>query len=124
MDFCALCDNMLYARTAGAEPGGATAEEEAGASEMYCKNCGLVTPMPTDAPKLISHMAIGDLDVDPAFFISKHVKDDPTLPHLYSLPCPNAECPGAQSDVVYIKHDSPNMKYVYICVHCDTIWKK
>ena len=26
-------------------------------------------------------------------------------------------------EIIYIRYDDINMKYVYLCVHCDTIWK-
>jgi DNA-directed RNA polymerase subunit M/transcription elongation factor TFIIS len=26
-------------------------------------------------------------------------------------------------EVIYIRYDDINMKYVYLCVHCDTMWK-
>ena len=26
-------------------------------------------------------------------------------------------------EVIYIRYDDINMKYVYLCVHCDTTWK-
>lgn len=29
----------------------------------------------------------------------------------------------ANREVLYIRYDDINMKYVYVCVHCNTIWK-
>ena len=26
-------------------------------------------------------------------------------------------------EIIYIRYDDVNMKYVYLCVHCDTMWK-
>ena len=28
-----------------------------------------------------------------------------------------------EREVIYIRYDDINMKYVYLCVHCDTTWK-
>ena len=28
-----------------------------------------------------------------------------------------------EREVIYIRYDDTNMKYVYVCVHCDTLWK-
>lgn len=28
-----------------------------------------------------------------------------------------------QREVIYIRYDDTNMKYVYLCVHCDTTWR-
>jgi rubrerythrin len=30
---------------------------------------------------------------------------------------------GSEREVIYIRYDDINMKYVYLCVHCDTTWK-
>ena len=30
---------------------------------------------------------------------------------------------GTQREVIYIRYDDTNMKYVYLCVHCDTTWR-
>jgi DNA-directed RNA polymerase subunit M/transcription elongation factor TFIIS len=36
----------------------------------------------------------------------------------------NTVIPGnSQREVIYIRYDDINMKYVYLCVHCDTTWK-
>ena len=36
----------------------------------------------------------------------------------------NEVIPGnSQREVIYIRYDDINMKYVYLCVHCDTTWK-
>jgi hypothetical protein len=31
--------------------------------------------------------------------------------------------PTNNREVIYIRYDDINMKYVYLCVHCDTTWK-
>lgn len=60
-------------------------------------------------------------------FLNEFTKNDPTLPHLHTLGCPNKECPtnvaGVQKDVVYIKYDPTNLKFLYICNVCDEKWK-
>ena len=51
---------------------------------------------------------------------------DPTLPRLDNIPCPNKECPsnnGSDKEVIYIRYDDTNLKFIYLCVHCDKIWK-
>lgn len=30
---------------------------------------------------------------------------------------------AVSSEVVFIRYDDVNLKYVYVCVHCDTLWK-
>ena len=52
---------------------------------------------------------------------------DPTNPHTNMIKCPNAECPSVkgskESDVVFLKYDQVNLKYVYICTNCKTSWR-
>ncbi len=52
---------------------------------------------------------------------------DPTLPHVDNIVCKNEECPSvkgsAKSDVIYIKYDSVNMKFLYICTVCNEQWR-
>jgi len=62
--------------------------------------------------------------------INKYTKLDPTLPRINKIKCPNAECDTNKSDggaaereIIYIRYDDVNMKYVYLCSTCDTVWK-
>ena len=52
---------------------------------------------------------------------------DPTIPRVYNMECPNADCKtnkdNASKEVLYIRYDDENMKYVYMCCICDFIWK-
>jgi DNA-directed RNA polymerase subunit M/transcription elongation factor TFIIS len=52
---------------------------------------------------------------------------DPTLPHVHNIQCKNAECAsntGAKEpDVIYVKYDSTNMKFLYICNVCGEQWR-
>ena len=60
-------------------------------------------------------------------FLNEFTKEDPRLPHVKNLLCPNAQCKTrtsqVESDVIYIKYDSANLKYLYICTICDTQWR-
>ena len=64
------------------------------------------------------------------YIINKYTKLDPTLPRVYNIKCPNAECKSNHFDknysypeVIYLRYDDANMKYAYICAECDKIWK-
>lgn len=61
------------------------------------------------------------------YFVNPYTKFDPTLPHVHNVDCPNDTCtsrqPDQTKDVVYLRYDNKNMKYVYICVVCDAVWK-
>ena len=93
----------------------------------YCRNCGnrdenlgsenttiLKTKIKLDN-KVYSHI------------INKYTKNDVTLPRINTIKCPNQECPSnkkeKENEVIYIRYDNENMKYIYLCVNCDTTWK-
>ena len=56
--------------------------------------------------------------------------DDPTLPIVDSIPCPNTKCPAnikvkskaKENQIIYVRYDHDNMKFCYICKNCKTRW--
>ena len=60
--------------------------------------------------------------------INKYTKYDPTLPCINTIKCPNQKCSSNQTDdpaereVIFVRYDDVNMKYVYLCCKCDTRW--
>ena len=46
---------------------------------------------------------------------------------VFNIKCPNENCKtntdGEKSEVLYIRYDENNMKYLYMCSICDTTWK-
>lgn len=59
--------------------------------------------------------------------LNEFTPEDPTLPHVKNIKCPNEQCPsnvGSESrDVIYIKYDATNLKYLYICTKCPQRWR-
>jgi len=59
--------------------------------------------------------------------LNEFTRQDPTLPHLKTMKCPSAACnsntSGADKDVIYLKYDAENLKFLYICNVCDTHWR-
>jgi aspartate carbamoyltransferase regulatory subunit len=59
--------------------------------------------------------------------INKYTKLDPTLPRINNILCPNSECStntkNEEKEIIYIRYDETNMKYVYLCSTCDTVWE-
>ena len=41
--------------------------------------------------------------------------------------CPNVDCAtnkdGKPREIIYIRYDTSNMKYIYMCSECDTVWQ-
>lgn len=58
--------------------------------------------------------------------LNEYTKLDPTLPHLKTIPCPNAACPSQADpqtrDILYVKTDAKNLKYQYCCTVCNEQW--
>ena len=68
--------------------------------------------------------------------INKYTKLDPTLPRINTVNCPNVDCASNKmiegekkethreqdKEIIYIRYDDKNMKYVYLCAVCDTVW--
>ena len=59
--------------------------------------------------------------------LNEFTQFDPTLPHVSNIICRNGSCrsrtSGVKPDVIYIKYDAVNMKYLYICTVCDAPWR-
>jgi DNA-directed RNA polymerase subunit M/transcription elongation factor TFIIS len=64
--------------------------------------------------------------------INEYTKLDPTLPRINTVECPNEQCKTNHSnkegnkekpEVIYMRYDDDNMKYLYMCVECDYVWK-
>lgn len=59
--------------------------------------------------------------------LNEFTRQDPTLPHVQNIPCPNEACMSRKgvekADVIIIKSDPVNLKYIYICNVCSTQWR-
>jgi len=57
---------------------------------------------------------------------NEFTRQDPTLPYLKDLKCPNSTCDSnkgaAERKVYLIKYDDKNLKFVYICNACSHTW--
>ena len=61
--------------------------------------------------------------------INEYTKLDPTLPRITNIDCSNQDCDSnrkydSKEDkaILYIRYDDTNMKFIYLCSICDTIW--
>lgn len=112
MKFCNFCENMMYI----------SIDPDNNDLIHYCKNCdNKIIQKKEDGSILI----IDDNQVDDIIkysqYINKNIKFDPTLPHVNNIKC--NKCNPKENDVIYIKYDFINMKYLYFCCNCDTFWK-
>ena len=120
MHFCSNCHNMYYIRLAG---------EESNKLIYYCRNCGHEDENLGSENIIVSKTAIKRENQKYMNVINEYTKLDPTLPRKNNIPCPNAKCISnsgetlANPEVISIRYDDSKLKYVYLCVHCDTVWK-
>lgn len=118
MHFCSVCGNMYYIRIA-----------DNGDNQLtyYCRNCGH-----TDDTLTVNNVCVVNTSTVKSggeklsHVVNKYTKLDPTLPHITTIRCPNTACESHadenKSDVIYIRYDDTDMKYLYICSVCDTMW--
>jgi hypothetical protein len=93
----------------------------------YCRNCGHTQE---EKKGLVMETVVQD-KASQAYkvFLNEFTKSDPRLPHSKSLKCPNPRCASAKdtslSDVIYVKYDPVNLKFLYMCnvEGCGTQWR-
>ena len=120
MKFCEKCDNMFHIRVSEEN------QQDTGNSLVYyCRNCG------NSESNIIESICVSKIQIKRTEqkimnTVNEFTKMDPTLPRLDNIPCPNEDCPsnnGSDKEVIYIRYDDTNLKFIYLCVNCDKIWK-
>jgi DNA-directed RNA polymerase subunit M/transcription elongation factor TFIIS len=93
----------------------------------YCRNCGNEDKLLAIDNVCVSKIQIKKNEQSFHNIINKYTKLDPTLPRINTILCPNAECKtntqAEEREIIYLRYDDTNMKYVYLCSCCDTVWK-
>ena len=117
MHFCSKCDNMYYI---------SISETDGNSLIYYCQNCGHKDDLLTSQNICVSNTHIKRSEQKYNHVINKYTKLDPTLPRISTILCPNSDCStntkGKEREIIYIRYDDTNMKYVYLCSECDTVW--
>lgn len=113
MNFCETCENMLYMKVDGTN------------LINYCKNCDF--SIKNDYSKNSKVILNNNFETDRASYeqyISPYIKFDNTLPREHSINCPNkaTQHKDKKDEVIVIKYDQGNMKYLYYCVNCENFW--
>ena len=102
----------------------------------YCRNCGTNNDDILADNICVSKINLNNNSQKIDLFVNKYTKLDPTLPRTNSIKCPNEKCSSnnvdgdvsisnkkQEQEVLYIRYDDINMKYIYVCCICDYIWK-
>ena len=137
MHFCTECNNMYYLKIM---------DNDANSLIYYCRNCGHVNDTLTAENVCVSDTQIKRSEDQYTHIVNEYTKFDPTLPRINTIDCPNSKCAsnasasetgasasetGASADaegkvereIIYIRYDDMNMKYMYVCAVCNTQWK-
>jgi DNA-directed RNA polymerase subunit M/transcription elongation factor TFIIS len=127
MHFCTTCNNMYYISI--------TPENEL---QYYCRNCGNVDNTIASDNICVSKVNMKKTTTTQSFahVVNKYTKLDPTLPRIKTIRCPNDDCVSnklsahssdpsvkkEENEVIYLRYDDTNLKYIYLCTKCDKVW--
>ena len=116
--FCGACGNIYKMRL---EMGGA-------GNNLYwvCLSCGDMIKQQGGC-LLVETLVQERASEGYRILLNEFTRQDATLPHVKTIKCPSEACgsnqTGAEKDVIYIKYDPVNMKYLYICNVCGEAWR-
>lgn len=119
MKFCDKCDNMYYI---GID------QSDTNNLIYYCRNCGNKDETIAEEGTCVLNIQLKKGEQKFNHIINEYTKLDPTLPRIYSMKCPYKECKtntentDKPTEIIYMRYDDDNLKYLYICVECDTTW--
>ena len=122
MKFCTQCDNMYYI---------GINEKNTNELTYYCRNCKNVDSSIAMEGACIIDTHSKNTDMKYSYHVNEYTKIDPTLPRVFNIKCPNQDCNSNSKssndykfpEVIYMRYDDMNMKYVYMCTDCENIWK-
>jgi len=101
----------------------------------YCRKCGNEddTLISTLNNICVSKTTVKKKEGGVKNLVNEYTKLDPTLPRVTNIPCPNDACvsnkppeEGVEAvphEVIYLRYNDAQLKFVYICGLCDTVWK-
>jgi hypothetical protein len=98
----------------------------------YCRFCGHKDENLTEEGVVVLKTQYKKNEQKFNHMVNQYTKLDPTLPRIYNMKCPSAECQTNKEsasattspcEIIYLRYDDDNMKYLYICTTCDTTWK-
>ncbi len=111
--WCPICRNMLYIKI--------NTENE---YTDYCKNCSYQEIDVSTESKVIIN-SFYDEKEDFSAYVNRHIKYDKTIPKVNNIKCQNKKCCKKEEDeneIMIIKYDNINLKYIYLCCYCDNYW--
>ena len=126
MHFCSICNNMYYI---------SIDINDANNLVYYCRHCGHIDNNSSknilSNPKniFITQTNLKKQEEEFSHIVNQYTKLDPTLPRVNNVLCPNDECQtnldpeNNLREIIIMRYDDKNMKYLSLCSTCDTVWK-
>jgi len=115
MKFCNLCNNFVYIKL-----------DDDNRLQYHCKNCNnIIENTETKSICVLDNNYIDD-ETNYKQYVNKYLKHDPTLPRVNNIKCVNKHCTkqdNEDNEVIFVKYDFTNMKYMYHCTYCEHFWK-
>ena len=144
MHFCNQCGNMYYVKILKQDNDSEDSNNDE-ALIYYCRKCGNED---TELYKNTNNLCVSKTHIigetqDFKNIINEYTKHDPTLPRINTIDCPNRDCltnktkkNGVDGDgdgdgddkneivkeIIYMRYDNSNMKFIYLCTTCDNVW--
>jgi DNA-directed RNA polymerase subunit M/transcription elongation factor TFIIS len=113
--FCSNCNNKYYHNIDNNE------------LKYYCRVCGNVEHNIAKEALCVLDTQFQKESKNFDHLVNKYTKLDPTLPRINKILCPNPECTTntehTEREIIYLRYDDVNIKYIYVCSTCDTVWK-
>jgi DNA-directed RNA polymerase subunit M/transcription elongation factor TFIIS len=92
-----------------------------------CHNCGNEDKYLVNENISVSKTQIKKTEQTFHNIVNPYTKLDPTLPRVNNILCPNANCDtntkNKPREIIRMRYDDTNMKYLNLCSECDTVWK-
>ena len=121
MIFCKVCQNMYYIGLS----------DNGNVVRYHCRNCGDVYDGVMDSEHLcVSKTYLKSNEQVISNHVNEYTHLDPTLLRVNTLVCPNSTCVTNDKEfdinnreVILIRSDTVNVKYIYLCALCNNVWK-
>lgn len=132
MQFCPACDNILHMQIGELEKNKSN-EKSYVPLTLYCKHCPYTIDVDQtkDSKNALFNpcMYRSNYSSNHRLYYSNLVNhytfDDPTLPCV-DMECQNKKCVShnddVQSEVLYVRFNDQDMRYMYLCKHCRQCW--
>ncbi len=118
MRFCSECSNMYYIRINS---------DNTDKLIYYCRKCGHEDNSFAIDNGCVLKTQIKKTEQSFDYMVNKYTKFDPTLPRTNTILCPNQDCPTnkekKEREIIYIRYNNTDMKYIYLCSDCDEVWQ-